>query len=111
KVEIIGNDNLLMGENTVEIKVTAEDGTVKTYKINVTKGEAATIGLEELTIEGYTLNPAFSSDVYEYTLEINDTSVTSLPINAKASTEGANVEIIGNEQLIIGENIITILVR
>ncbi len=111
KVEITGNDNLLMGENTVEIKVTAEDGTVKTYKINVTKGEAATIGLEELTIEGYTLNPAFSSDVYEYTLEINDTSVTSLPINAKASTEGANVEIIGNEQLIIGENIITILVR
>ena len=111
KVEITGNDNLLMGENTIEIKVTAEDGTVKTYKINVTKGEAAKIGLEELTIEGYTLNPVFSSDVYEYTLEINDTSVTSLPINAKASTEGANVEIIGNEQLIIGENIITILVR
>lgn len=111
KVEITGNDNLLMGENTIEIKVTAEDGTVKTYKINVTKGEAAKIGLEELTIEGYTLNPVFSSDVYEYTLEINDTSVTSLPINAKASIEGANVEIIGNEQLTIGENIITILVR
>lgn len=113
KVEITGNDNLLMGENTIEIKVTAEDGTVRTYKINVTKGEGTSdvFGLTELTIEGYTLNPEFSANVYEYTLDIADTSVSELNVQAVASEEDAEVEIVGNTELKMGENIITIIVR
>ena len=116
EVEITGNDNLLMGENTIEIRVTAEDGTVRTYTINVTKGETSTeavngIGLSELTIEGYTLSPNFSSDVYEYTLNIADPSVTSLNINANSDIEDATIEIVGNDALVLGENIITILVK
>ena len=111
EVKITGNDNLLMGENTIEISVTAEDGTVRTYNIYVTKGEGTSLGLSELTVEGYTLNPEFSSDIYEYTLDITDTSVTSLNVNAIANVEGAEVEIVGNTDLKAGENIITILVR
>lgn len=113
KVEITGNDNLLMGENTIEIKVTAEDGTVRTYKINVTKGEeqASTLLLSELTIDGYTLNPAFSSEIYQYTLNIDDPTITSLNINAKSNMESAVIEIAGNNELKLGENIITILVK
>ena len=113
KVEITGNDNLLMGENTIEIKVTAEDGTVRTYKINVTKGEeqASTLLLSELTIDGYTLNPAFSSEIYQYTLDIDDPTITSLNINAKSNMESAVIEIAGNNELKLGENIITILVK
>lgn len=111
EVKITGNDNLLMGENTIEISVTAEDGTVRTYNIYVTKGEGTSLGLSELTVEGYTLNPEFSSDIYEYTLDITDTSVTSLNVNAIANVEGAEVEIAGNTDLKVGENIITILVR
>ena len=81
-----------MGENTVEIKVTAEDGTVRTYTINVTKGDTAaiaenTISLETLSIDGYTLSPAFSKNIYEYTLDIPDTSVTSLNVNAISDTD------------------------
>ena len=57
EVKITGNDNLLMGENTIEISVTAEDGTVRTYNIYVTKGEGTSLGLSELTVEGYTLKP------------------------------------------------------
>ena len=111
KVEITGNENLLIGENTIEIKVTAEDGTSKTYKINVTKGEAITLQLSELTVTGYTLTPEFNSDVYEYTLNIDDTSVTSINVDAKANTEDATIEIAGNTDLKIGENIVTILVK
>lgn len=114
-VEITGNNQLLIGDNTVEIKVTAEDGTVRTYTINVTKGEAgevvSTDGLSELSVEGYTLSPEFSSNIYEYTLNIADTSVTSLNINAKTNMENATVEIIGNDSLQLGENVITILVQ
>ena len=36
-IEITGNTGLLIGENTINVKVTAEDGTVRTYTINVTK--------------------------------------------------------------------------
>ena len=109
-VEITGNNGLLLGENTVNIKVTAEDGTVRTYKINVTKVEEVGLKLSELTIENYVLTPEFSSDVYEYTLNIGNISVTSLNIIANAIDENANVEIVGNNDLKPGENIITILV-
>lgn len=41
-VAVEGNENLQIGENTITCKVTAEDGeTSKTYKIVVTKTEAA----------------------------------------------------------------------
>lgn len=114
KVEITGNDKLLEGENTIEIKVTAEDGTVRTYKINVTKGKetvSSELGLSELSIEGYTLTPNFSTDVYEYRLDIEDETVTSLNINAKSFIDKTKIDIAGNNDLKLGENIITILVN
>lgn len=116
KVEITGNDDLLMGENTVEIKVTAEDGTVRTYTINVTKGDVDaiadnTIALESLSIDGYTLSPEFSKNIYEYTVDVPDVSVTSLNVNAISNTEEAAIEIIGNNNLTVGENVITVLVK
>lgn len=110
EVEITGNKGLLLGENTINIKVTAEDGTVKTYKINVTKVEETGIKLSELSIDGYALTPEFSSDVYEYTLNIGDTSITNLNINAKSDLENVLIEIAGNNDLKPGKNIITILV-
>ena len=116
EVVITGNDNLLMGENTIEIEVTAEDGTVRTYTINVTKGESVSevngneLGLSTLSIEGYELNPSFTSNVYQYNLDIYDPSVTSLNINAVSNIEDAVIEIVGNTGLKLGENIITILV-
>ena len=115
KVTISGNDKLLMGENTVEVKVTAEDGTTRIYKINVTKGEVESkvleLGLSELTIDGYTLTPEFSTGVYEYKLDISDPSITSININAKSDKENAVIEITGNDELKLGENIVTILVK
>ena len=115
KVTITGNDKLLMGENTVEIKVTAEDGTARAYKINVTKGEIENadlgLGLSELSIDGYTLTPEFSTGTYEYKLDIADSSITSINVNAKSNAENAIIEIAGNNELKIGENIITILVK
>ena len=111
KVEITGNNNLLIGENTIEIKVTAEDETERTYKINVTKGKELEIQLSGITIAGYALTPEFSSDVYEYTLNIDDTSVTSLNIDTESNVENAVIEVVGNNELKLGENIITILVK
>ena len=111
KVEISGNDNLLMGINTVTIKVTSTDGTTKTYKINVIKGNVSEFGLAELSVDGYTLSPEFNSNEYSYIVDVPDLSVTSLKINALTNDENAEVEIIGADNLVQGENIITILVK
>ena len=49
KVEIIGNENLVLGENTITIKVTSEDGTsTKEYKVKFVREEGI---IEENAIE------------------------------------------------------------
>lgn len=56
--------------NSQAVVVTAENGTKKTYTFNVTKSAAASTdaSLKSLSVEGYTLDPAFASDVYTYTI-------------------------------------------
>lgn len=110
KVTISGNENLQLGENTIIVKVTAEDGKEQEYEIIVTKEEEVQLGLKELLVEGLPLTPEFSQTVYEYTLNLDKNDVSELNITATASKENANVEIIGNSDLKSGENVITILV-
>lgn len=111
KVSISGNEDLEVGENTVEIKVTAEDGTSKTYKIVVTKEAKGQLKLKELLIEGLPLQPEFNSDTYEYTLTLEQNDVTELNITATPNREDADAEIVGNADLKNGANVITILVK
>lgn len=66
-------------------------------------------GLQSLQIEGITLSPAFSSDVYEYRTIIKE-NVSEVVINAVPVVEGATVTIAGNTNLSEGENLITIVV-
>lgn len=109
-VEITGNESLVAGDNAVKITVTAQDGTTRIYTINVKKGEATTLGLSSLKINGYTLSPKFASNVYEYKINVLDPNITNLDISAVANDENAKVEITGNTNLIKGENAITITV-
>ena len=65
-VNISGND-LAVGVNTVTLKVTAANGTTKSYVIEVTREQdpnykaSTDAALSALGIEGATLSPAFSS--------------------------------------------------
>ena len=110
-VSIKGNETLKEGENTVTISVSAEDGTVKIYEIKVEKTaeETATLGLKSLSIKGLDNNIKFKQNVYNYEVQIED-AMTKLDIEAVATAEDAVVEILGNEDLQKGENIITIIV-
>ncbi len=137
-----GNQNLNVGANALKVVVTAEDGTTKTYTINVTRqtkeetenttttnevanetsneatnstieGTAVDYSeydLQELEVEGYTLSPKFSPDVYEYKINVTSKDVTELNIKTKGKNEKVKIEIVGNTNLQEGENIITILV-
>ena len=127
KAQITGTGiiDLNEGENELPIEVIAVDGTKKTYTLKVTRKEAEEIedeenqevvatteglGLSTLTVTGLTISPKFKADVYEYTIGLRE-DLTSLDINVKANDDDATVEIIGNENLQQGENIITILLK
>ena len=111
----IGMISLKDGKNEIKVEVIAEDGTKKTYTINVTRGttngdaENSEFGLKSLSIKGLTLSPSFKNDVYEYTVGLRE-DLSSLEIETETTSETAKVEITGNENLKQGENIITILV-
>ena len=117
-VEIKGNEELQVGENEIEIIVTAEDGTKGTYTIKVTRE------LPELNLQGlnlYYLNedgerielklsPVFLSNIYEYNiLEELPYTVKNLIIETTVTREDAIIEILGNEELAEGTNEITIM--
>ena len=105
------------GLNELEIGVISADGTKKIYKLNVTRKKASesigsttdSFGLSILTIQGLDLNPKFDPKTYEYKLDLKE-DLSSLEIGTRPTDDDAKVEIIGNENLQEGENVITILV-
>ena len=110
-VRISGNTKLNKNENTISITVTAINGTSKIYKINVIKEPEVNLKLESLQIEGTDLNPIFNSDTYYYTSSIENTELKDLNVIAKANDEEASIEIIGNKDIVDGENNINIILN
>lgn len=132
KDTIVGNGNksLKIGQNKCEIKVTSEDKkTSKTYIINITRKENEedfeekseeendenkennqknSEGLKNIEIKEANLSPNFSQDVYSYEVTV-PSGTERLEINAEATSDDVEIEIVGNEKLKQGENIITIL--
>lgn len=106
-VKIEGTESIKFGENTVNITVTAEDETTKIYTVKVINENTTVLGLSNLIIRNLEFEN-FSPSIYEYAVEFKD--LDKLDIVATANEEGATVEIIGNENLVKGENIITIIV-
>ena len=133
-----GTQKLKVGRNALNVVVTAEDGTTKTYTINVTREEAKNdtnetasnttedtstekneetsseenteqSDLKNLTIKGLNLTPAFSPDIYEYKVDVTG-DVSSLDIETEGTNHNVSIDIVGNENLTEGENTITLLV-
>lgn len=109
-VRTSGNTRLTRQENTVTVRVTAKDGTSRAYSITVLKAPEVNLKLDSLQIEGLELNPVFDEDTFYYTSSLVDTELTSLNVNAVANDETANVEVIGADNLVDGENLINIIV-
>ena len=112
KVEVSGSGKMILGKNTITIKVTSEDGTQsKTYTIYVTKTddiEKANANLETLAIRQGTLIPEFSDVQYtEYRVEINN-NVETIDILAIPQNQNANITIQKDDVMQIGDNKILI---
>ncbi len=106
--EIIGDQDFETGENHVKVVVTAENGSKRTYDIYVTREKSSNNLLSSLTIAGYDIDFAF--DVFEYQIDVTDPGVKELDISYTTEDENATVEIIGNEDLQMGRNVIRIIV-
>lgn len=108
-VEVFGNNNLVIGENIVTIKVTAEDKTVMTYTITVTREKDTVDTLSNLTLTDCTLDPEFSSDITEYRCTVEN-DITSTTVNSIATSSVAIISGTTQNDLIEGENQIEITV-
>lgn len=100
------------GANKVAINVVSEDETAnKTYILNIYRGEVVTSSayLEELKIKDGKLSPNFDPMVNDYSIEV-EMDVEKLDIITTTEDPNAEVNIKGNENLVEGENTITITV-
>ena len=111
------SENSENSNNTTEDTNTTEEEQIPEDENNT---EASGLTLKSLKVEGITdkenitiepnISPDFSPDIYEYTTTVQF-DVNSLKIEAEPNSENTTIEILGNENFQIGENIVTILLK
>lgn len=122
----IGKVNLNYGSNIYRVVVTSESGTTKTYNINIVRpnntnnntsdtsnrdNNTATLSsnnyLSNITLSNGNIN--FNKNITEYNITV-DYQVSNIEVIATAEDSKSKVEITGNTNLEIGNNIIEIKV-
>lgn len=112
-VEIKGNNNLVVGDNKIEIIVTSKNNEKKTYTINVIKTDnfnKSNSYLQNLILENIELTPEFQPYIFEYDGGTIASDVNKILLFAAGYEENAKIEISGNENLQEGENYIKVKV-
>ena len=102
----------VIGKNEVIFKFTSEDEkNTEEYKFIIYRGETTdgSNKLAGLNIKDYNINEQFDENTLDYTASV-PYEVENLEINATAADENAKIEIKGNNNLKVGENVITITV-
>ncbi|MBQ3791989.1 MAG: cadherin-like beta sandwich domain-containing protein [Clostridia bacterium] len=112
---VTNNDALSVGANTVNVFVYAENGVdYRKYTITVTREEPASqpgdnAYLSSMTVTGFTLDPVFSQETYQYALTVpNETE--SIEIETVAADDDATVVVSGNTNLTVGTNLVVVKV-
>ncbi|MEX2460387.1 MAG: cadherin-like beta sandwich domain-containing protein [Paenibacillaceae bacterium] len=106
----LGAKALAVGQNTLTVHVTAQDGTTtSTYTVTVTRAPSADASLNALTLSGVTLDPAFASGTLTYTANVAN-SVTSTTVAATVNEPNATITAadLGAKTLAVGENTFTV---
>jgi len=105
RASVTGNTNIVNG-SVITITVTGSDGSIKEYKINVTKESANIISdntkLKSLKVEGYSIQ--FNPNKKSYNLTINS-GVTQLNIDYEPEDSSSIVLISDNNNLKNGSEI------
>jgi gliding motility-associated-like protein len=111
--------NLNMGSNVITTLVTAEDGTTKTYTINVTRAQSSDATLSGFTISAGSLSPAFAPATTGYTTSVSNATtgvtitatsnsgVSTITVNGVTTPSGVSSAV---QPLTVGANVITVKV-
>lgn len=110
-----GSKNLQIYNNNFPIRVTAENGSVRTYNVNIVRRDKdGNVGplsknnnLASLSIENCDIN--FNKDVLQYTCEVKNL-VDRVAIVASTEDEKATLEVVNVEPLLVGDNKVRIIV-
>lgn len=119
-----GTKSLVSGQtNTFKINVTAEDGTKKTYTVNIIRlaeeknepniiekespTEEVKLALTSLVIKNVELNTEFNPELYSYVANVQN--MTELEIVATANKTDAQISIEGASDLKEGDNKIKVI--
>lgn len=109
KTEIYISDTIYMYSLSEEEQMSVSKNSLK-LKINEQqKTKESNQGLSVLEVNKGELTPAFSREVQEYKLDV-EADVDTLFVEAKPSLEVDQVKIEGNENLKMGENVVTVTV-
>lgn len=110
--DVAKNIDIETGTRTFNIIATAEDNTVKEYKLTIvnpeeTKSSDAT--LKSLSVSSVTLVPTFNSNIHNYDAVVPN-NVESVTVSATANDSKATVNSLGNHELSVGKNEINVCV-
>lgn len=96
--------SLKCGENQHKIKVVAEDGTDKTYTLNINRTCSDVTTLKGITLSSGVLSPKFDANTKSYTVAVSK-DIDSIIITPIKDNEGQVVSgDIGEKNLVYGKN-------
>jgi gliding motility-associated-like protein len=114
------NQLLNVGLNAITIAVKAQDGTFKTYTINVTRAASSNANLASLVPSNGVLSPLFASGVNAYTMSVAN-NVASLTLTPSLSDATSTITVNGSSTangstsaaviLNVGANSIPVMVK
>lgn len=103
-----GSKTLNTGVNSFTILVTAEDGTVENYIVEITRNKNSNANLTEIIVqdqnENYALNPNFDKDIVEYQVDVLE-GTDNILITATPEEATTTYKLLDNNVIKVGENI------
>ncbi|MGO4276804.1 cadherin-like beta sandwich domain-containing protein, partial [Paenibacillus sp. TAF58] len=108
-VVVSGGSNLAVGNNTVTVTVTAEDGTtVITYTVTVVRAKSSNANLSDLKFNDTSIT-GFASGTFGYTVNVPNATTVVVVAGTKADTT-ASLVVSGGSNLAVGNNTVTVTV-
>ncbi|MBO4601367.1 MAG: cadherin-like beta sandwich domain-containing protein [Bacilli bacterium] len=103
KISGAGNYNLNYGANNINVVVTAEDGSKKTYSINVNRKDdrSSNTNLSSLSVSNGKLSPGFSKGNTKYSMEVpfatSKLKISANPEDPKSKVSISNPDLVAEE--------------
>ena len=103
RYRVVGDKGLVVGQNTVQVIVTAPNGDTKTYEIEVRRQKGNISTLQSLSATNCTFDTPFTASTLVYNC-VADNNATSTVVTAVPTEIGAKVEGTGKKNLNVGLN-------